>query len=140
MVPAAIALATTISLAGACTTHGAGGRCDPRNVPAGTNQNADCDDGLVCISGAELQLPDAGGSPQGDFCCPPANSAAAAQLDPTNICHTSATTIGDDASIADTGTTDTSTPTDATTDDGASDAPSESSIDSGDAATDAVSE
>lgn len=128
-----IVLATTGALAGACTSHGAGGRCDPLNVPAGTNQNADCDNGLVCISGAELQLPDGGGSPQGNFCCPTDRTQ---NLDPSNICYASSNVIGDDASIPDTGATDTSTsdaPSDSSTSDSATDAPSDSASDAGDA-------
>ena len=126
-----IVLATTGALAGACTTHGAGGRCDPLNVPAGSNQNADCDNGLVCISGSELQLPDGGGSPQGNFCCPLDRQS----LDPSNICYANTNVPGDDASIPDTGTTDTGS-SDATQDQSssdASDASSDSPSDAGDA-------
>jgi len=139
-IPAAVVFATALSLANACTTHGVGGRCDLRNVPAGSTQNADCDTGLVCISGAELQLPDGGGSPQGYFCCPPPGSTIT--VDPSNICYTSNTTISDDAAIptdsggtSDTGTTDAAT--DSSSQDSSSDATAD---DSGDDSGDAASE
>lgn len=126
-------LVMVAAVIGACTTHGDGGRCDPANVPAGTNQNADCDNGLVCISGSELQLPDGGGSPQGNFCCPPTGRD---QLPNTDICFANTNVPGDDASIPDTGTTDTGT-NDATTDqsasDGATDASDAGSSDAADA-------
>jgi len=115
-ISAALALALGAVLAsGGCTTHGEGGRCDPGNVPAGTNQNADCDNGLSCISGQELELPDGGGHPTGYFCCPDNRQA----LPIGDVCALNPTSPGSDASIPD-GATE-SGPGDATTDQSTSD-------------------
>jgi len=92
-----LACAVGLVVYAACTSHGEGGRCDPGNVPAGSNQNADCNDGLVCTPGSELALPDGGGHPQGYFCCPPDRSG----LPITDICAGSPTSPGSDASIPD---------------------------------------
>jgi hypothetical protein len=136
--PAAIVLATTVSLAGACTSHGAGGRCDIRDLPAGSSQNTDCDNGLVCISGAELQLPDGGGTPAGYFCCPIDRKTG---IDPSNICYQNANIIGDDAGIPDTGATETGGPEDATTDQSSTEAgPDDAAATDADDASDTGSE
>ncbi len=121
LISAAIALGLASVLAVACTTHGSGGRCDVGNVPPGTNQNADCDNGLVCIPGSELSFPDGGKSAQGVyFCCPQDRTS----LQPPDICALNPVSPGSDASIPD-GATE-SGPGDASTDqasgDGSSDA------------------
>ena len=123
LISAAIAFGVASVLAAACTTHGSGGRCDPGNVPAGTNQNADCDNGLTCIPGLELELPDGGGHPSGYFCCPPDQDRASLPLG--DICALNPVAPGSDASIPDSATE--SGPGDASTDQA-----------SGDAATDAT--
>ncbi|MDD1751081.1 MAG: hypothetical protein LUO89_14550, partial [Methanothrix sp.] len=119
-------LALVASLAGACTTHGVGGRCDKQNTT--TSGNLDCDPGLVCTSGSDLLLPgDSGARSQSDICCPSDRTTA----DPFTICALAPPTPGSDASIPDTGTD--GTVTDATTDQSSGDA-------AGDAADAAISD
>ena len=97
----AAALATI--LAPGCTTHGEGGRCDPNNKNS-TGGFADCEatnsnnEQLICLSGANLTLPE-GGTVDGFICCP-ANRAKAT----TDICKGSPISPGSDASIPDTST------------------------------------
>ena len=108
LVSLGVAAALAASMAPGCTTHGEGGRCDPKNINPTTNQFADCDDGLVCTSGALLALPE-GGSSQADICCPQDRSTST-----TAICKGSPVSPGSDASITDS-TTDQQT-ADVTTD------------------------
>jgi hypothetical protein len=84
-------------LAPGCTTHGEGGRCDPKNINPTTNQFADCDDGLVCTSGTLLSLPE-GGTVDGYICCPPPEKRAQSS---SAICRGSPVSPGSDASIED---------------------------------------
>jgi hypothetical protein len=128
----------------ACTSHGEGGRCDPGNVPAGSNQNADCNDGLACISGTELTLPDGGGHLTGVYvCCPPTVQERAALPD-DDICKSSASSPGSDASIPEGGINDVNVSdvvVDQSTSDVTTDAPADAtSADAGDDAADAASE
>ncbi len=120
--PLGIVAALTFALAPGCTTHGEGGRCDPNNVNQTTGGFADCDatnsNGvpLVCVSGTTLSLPE-GGIVQGYVCCPdPAHRDQAT----TDICKGNPISPGSDASIPDTGTTETGT-SDATSDQSTSD-------------------
>jgi hypothetical protein len=104
-------------LASACTTQSEGQRCQT------ANGNDDCDNGLVCYKAAEIYL--AGGqSSNADICCPVDRTQAV-----EDICKLSPVTPGSDASIPDTGTSDSASDTGAK--DGASDA--------GDASTDGAS-
>lgn len=131
------ASAVAAALFAACTSHGEGGRCDPGNVPAGSNQNADCNDGLVCIPGSELALPDGGGHPTGNFCCPPDRST----LPIGDICAESPPSPGSDASIPD-GALESSVPDasgDQSTSDVVTDSPDDTATDApDDSASDAA--
>jgi hypothetical protein len=102
LVSLGVAAALSAMLAPGCTTHGEGGRCDPKNINQTTNQFADCDNGLVCTSGALLSLPE-GGTVDGYICCPQDRSTST-----TDICKGSPVSPGSDASIPDV-VTDTST-------------------------------
>lgn len=101
--------ALAMMLAPGCTTHGEGGRCDPKNLNTTNGAFADCDNGLQCTSGALLSLPE-GGTVDGYICCPADRSTST-----TDICKGSPISPGSDASIPDVVTTDTST-NDVTTD------------------------
>ena len=126
-----LAAALAVALAPGCTTHGEGGRCDPKNINLTTNQYADCDDGLVCTSGTLLSLPE-GGTVNGYICCPQDRSTST-----TDICKGSPVSPGSDASISD-ATTDQST-SDVTTSDVVSDVTTDVETDAAptDAETDA---
>lgn len=128
---AGVVFALACALAPACTTHGEGGRCDHTNVV--NNQYADCDNGLVCLPGNELALPDGGGAPKGDFCCPGDPNVRAA-LPTSDICHGAGNAPNSDASIPDgaleTGAGDATS--DQSTSDVVTDAPSEAATDAGD--------
>ena len=110
-------LGLALFLAAACTTQSEGQRCQI------ANGNDDCDNGLVCVEGKLITLP-GGGNSNADICCPVDRTQAV-----EDICKLSPVTPGSDASIPDTGTTDSATDTGAK--DGASDA--------GDASTDGAS-
>ena len=97
-----LAASLAMVLAPGCTTHGEGGRCDPKNVNPSTNAFADCDNGLVCTSGTLLSLPE-GGTVDGYICCPQDRSTST-----TQICLGSPVSPGSDASLTDV-TTDQST-------------------------------
>jgi len=128
--------------AAACTSHGEGGRCDPNNT--GTDGTyLDCNSGLTCVSGLELALPDGGGHPAGDFCCP-ASAQDRAALPPGDICAGNPSSPGSDASIPDGAFNDVTT-TDATSDqstsDVSTDAPEDTTTtDAADDASDAATE
>jgi len=131
LVSLGLAAALSAMLAPGCTTHGEGGRCDPKNVNPSTNAFADCDGNLVCTSGTLLSLPE-GGTVEGYICCPQDRSTST-----TAICKGSPVSPGSDASIPDS-TPDQST-SDVTTDvasdvtsDVATDAPSDASSDAPD--------
>ncbi len=111
--PLGIGVALALALAPGCTTHGEGGRCDPNNINATTNTNADCDSNLVCTPGQVLSLPE-GGQVTGNVCCPADRSTAT-----TDICRGSPVSPGSDAGIPETGG-ETGT-TDATSDQSTSD-------------------
>jgi hypothetical protein len=127
LIPAAIAVALAASMAPGCTTHGEGGRCDSMNL------NADCDNGLVCIHGDDIILPE-GGTSQADICCPVDRSS----LTPGDICYLNTNAPGSDAGIPDTGTDVTvdQSSSDVTTD--VTDAPSDAPADTTEDATDAT--
>jgi len=95
LVSLGLAAALSAMLAPGCTTHGEGGRCDPKNINPTTNQFADCDNGLVCTSGALLSLPE-GGTVDGYICCPEHREQST-----TAICKGSPVSPGSDASIPD---------------------------------------
>jgi hypothetical protein len=97
-----LAAALAAMLAPGCTTHGEGGRCDPKNLNTTTGAFADCDNGLQCTSGTLLSLPE-GGTVDGFICCPQDRSTST-----TDICRGSPVSPGSDASISD-ATTDQST-------------------------------
>ena len=133
LVSLGLAAALAATLAPGCTTHGEGGRCNPKNTTS-TGGFADCDNGLVCTSGFLLALPE-GGASQADICCPVDRSQST-----TDICKGSPISPGSDASIPD-ATTDQSTSdvttsdvvTDVTTDVQTDSSPSDASSDAGDA-------
>ncbi|HEY1955004.1 MAG TPA: hypothetical protein VGH28_05315 [Polyangiaceae bacterium] len=140
-ISAAVALALAGVLgSGGCTTHGEGGRCDPGNKSTTDGTFLDCDTGLTCVSGSELELPDGGGHPSGNFCCPVDRTG----LPLGDICLLSPTSPGSDASIGD--SAPDSTVNDATTDQSndvvTSDAPVDSPVTDAadDSATDASGE
>src|SRR5947209_3507483 len=89
-----------VALAPGCTTHGEGGRCDPRNTNS-TGGFADCEatnsNGaqLICLSGQNLSLPE-GGTVDGYICCPSDRSQAT-----TDICRGSPVSPGSEAGIGD---------------------------------------
>jgi hypothetical protein len=118
----------TMALAPGCTTHGEGGRCDPKNINQSTNLNADCDSDLQCTNGALLSLPE-GGTVAGWICCPVDRSKST-----TEICKGSPVSPGSDASITD-ATTDQSTAD--VTNDVVSDVTNDVTTDASDASTDA---
>lgn len=97
LVSLALAAALGTTLAPGCTTHGEGGRCDPKNINQTTNLNADCDSTLQCTNGAILSLPE-GGTVDGWICCPVDRTKST-----TDICKGSPVSPGSDASIPDTG-------------------------------------
>jgi hypothetical protein len=132
LVSLGLAATLTVALAPGCTTHGEGGRCDPKNIDPTTNAFADCDSNLTCTSGALLSLPE-GGTVAGDICCPVDRSTAT-----TDICRGSPVSPGSDASISD-ATTDQST-SDVSTSDVTTDVTNDVETDASstsDAATDA---
>ena len=126
---AVITVAIVVALAPSCTTHGEGGRCDPNNG------NADCDNGLICINGDDIILPE-GGYSQAAICCPTDRS----DLMPGDICYLNSMTPGSEAGIPEGGFPEASmmdvpvdqTSSDVTQSDVSTDAPADASDAAGD--------
>jgi len=128
------ALGLALVLAAACTGQGEGQRCQVNAVDQAGNGTSDCQDGLVCTPASKIVLP-GGQNSNADICCPADRTQAT-----ETICLQPAVTPGSDASIPDTGTSDSATDTGAK--DGASDASDAgsdgASSDAGDASSDAA--